>query len=124
MNVSARHALNRELLGVIGTNDDAVRASDDLDHVHNAAAPLAARLTVHEYAQSLTATPLTCHKRVKELRVAVEKAYVSVFGRDEARLNTAFQKREKLPRARVASLVHTYEAPKLEQLRSVFARFA
>lgn len=110
MNASARLALDRELLCVIGTNSDEVRASDDLNPVQNATAPLAQRLTVYEYAQSLTATPITCRKRVKELRAAVEKAFSSVFGKEATRRNTAFQKREKLPRARVASRAYVRNA--------------
>jgi len=123
MSTSARYALNRELLGVIGEGAGDVQVSADLASAERATAPLAVRQTVVQYAQSLTATPITDKERVKQLRVAVERTYASMFGKDTARTNSAHQIKEKLPKARVASLVHTYEVARLKQMHGVFERF-
>ena len=101
----------------------ALKAAEDLASAERATAPLAERMTVVKYAQSLTATPISDKERVKQLRAAVERTYASMFGKDAARTNSAHQIKEKLLKARVASLVHTYEVARLKQMHGVFERF-
>ena len=110
-----------------GANETALPPADAVETlnnaVNNATAPLAQRQTVYEHMLSLSATPITSAKKIKDLRAAVYRAFVSIFGKNEARLNSAYQKREKLPRNRVGALVLTYEVGKLAQLKAVFERF-